>query len=133
VWQTPDDGEALMAAVEAGGPAALATTWRDLGVPVERLSRLHLGDPMMDTCILRLYRSATSVMHTWGSEVERAALTTGLVIAPSDDPFRDPELTVRAAARAGATIVPLEGVGHFWMLQDPQRAAAVLDAFWKDI
>jgi hypothetical protein len=36
----------------------------------------------------------------------------------------------RAAVRAGARVAPLDGVGHWWMVQDPARGAAVLTDFW---
>jgi hypothetical protein len=39
----------------------------------------------------------------------------------------------RAAARAGASTVALDGLGHWWMLQDPARAAAVLREFWATV
>jgi hypothetical protein len=42
-------------------------------------------------------------------------------------------LTTRAAARADARTVGLDGFGHWWMLQDPARAAAVLREFWATL
>jgi len=42
-------------------------------------------------------------------------------------------MAARAAARAGARTVPLDGLGHWWMLQDPARAAAVLREFWASL
>jgi len=27
----------------------------------------------------------------------------------------------------------LEGIGHWWMLQDPARGAGVLEAFWSSL
>ena len=36
----------------------------------------------------------------------------------------------RAAERAGAPVAVLDGLGHWWMLQDPARGAAVLTEFW---
>ena len=41
------------------------------------------------------------------------------------------EMRRRAAARAGARVVVLDGLGHWWMVQDPKRAAAVLAGFWS--
>jgi hypothetical protein len=32
--------------------------------------------------------------------------------------------------RAGAKTVALDGVGHWWMFQDPARTAAILSEFW---
>jgi pimeloyl-ACP methyl ester carboxylesterase len=56
-----------------------------------------------------------------------------LVIIPSEDPFLSAALTTRAAARADARTVGLDGFGHWWMLQDPARAAAVLREFWATL
>jgi hypothetical protein len=39
----------------------------------------------------------------------------------------------RAAARAGAREEVLDGLGHWWMTQDPARAADVLVGFWKSV
>jgi hypothetical protein len=39
----------------------------------------------------------------------------------------------RAAERAGARVVALEGLGHWWMVQDPRRAADVLEEFWASL
>ncbi len=36
----------------------------------------------------------------------------------------------RAAARAGARTAVLDGLGHWWMTQDPRRAAVALLDFW---
>ena len=36
-----------------------------------------------------------------------------------------------SASRAGARIEALAGKGHWWMLQDPAAAAALLSAFWS--
>jgi hypothetical protein len=36
----------------------------------------------------------------------------------------------RAAERAGARIEVLDGLGHWWMVQDPARGAEVLTRFW---
>jgi hypothetical protein len=36
----------------------------------------------------------------------------------------------RAAARAGAEVAVLDGLGHWWMVEDPHRAAQVLSGFW---
>ncbi len=42
----------------------------------------------------------------------------------------EPLLQGRAAAAAGAAIARLEGLGHWWMVQDPHRSARVLTDFW---
>ena len=57
----------------------------------------------------------------------------GLVIIPSEDPFLSAASAAKAAARAGAKTVALDGLGHGWMLQDPARAATVLRQFWATL
>jgi pimeloyl-ACP methyl ester carboxylesterase len=104
-----------------------------LGVPVDRAERCILGDPLMDDCILRLYRSATEVMHTWGSEAERAGERPGLMIVPSDDPFLDADAARRTAGRMQATVEELDGLGHWWALQDPARGARAIESFWQAV
>ena len=57
----------------------------------------------------------------------------GLVMIPGEDPFLNPASAARAAERAGAKTVALDGLGHWWMLQDPARTAAVLREFWATV
>ena len=38
-----------------------------------------------------------------------------------------------AAMRAGASITELNGLGHWWMLQDPARGAAAISEFWSSL
>ena len=83
----------------------------------------------MTDCILDLYRSAVDVGRQWGPDFA-AIPASGLVIIPSEEPFMSAASSTRAAARAGAKTVGLDGLGHWWMLQDPTRAATVLREFW---
>jgi pimeloyl-ACP methyl ester carboxylesterase len=53
------------------------------------------------------------------------------VLATEDRNVGTDEMRRRAAARAGARVVELDGLGHWWMVQDPARAAGVLDEFWS--
>jgi pimeloyl-ACP methyl ester carboxylesterase len=43
------------------------------------------------------------------------------------------ELGRRAAGRAGARTEVLDGLGHWWMVQDPARSAAALIRFWETL
>jgi hypothetical protein len=52
------------------------------------------------------------------------------VIASDDHFVGTEEMRSRAAARAGARLAVLDGLGHWWMVQDPARGAAVLTGFW---
>jgi pimeloyl-ACP methyl ester carboxylesterase len=84
----------------------------------------------MAGCILDLYRSAVDVGVEWAPEFHDIP-KPGCIILASDDPFLSPDLARRATARAGATLTELDGVSHFWMLQDPARSAAALEEFWS--
>jgi pimeloyl-ACP methyl ester carboxylesterase len=57
----------------------------------------------------------------------------GLVMIPGEDPFLSAASAARAAGRAGAETVALDGLGHWWMLQDPARTAAVPREFWATV
>jgi hypothetical protein len=52
---------------------------------------------------------------------------------PSDDPFLSASGARAGADRAGAKVADLAGLGHWWMLQDPARGAAVLGDFWSSV
>ena len=89
----------------------------------------------MGRCILTLYRSAAQPALTeWGKELASAAARPGLVICAADDHFVGaPDLARRSAERAGAQFVLLEGVGHWWMVQDPKSGAQALNEFWDSL
>ena len=55
------------------------------------------------------------------------------MIIPSEDPFLSAASATKAAARADAKTVALDEFGHWWMLQDPARAATVLREFWATL
>lgn len=82
-----------------------------------------------------LYRSAAQpVMADLGRDLERAALRPGLAILPTEDHFVGTvDQRLRAAKRAGARTVTLDGLGHWWMTQDPARGAQVLAEFWSTL
>jgi pimeloyl-ACP methyl ester carboxylesterase len=110
-----------------------AGVFQMFGVPAEPALDLasHISLTMAD-CILDLYRSAVDVGKQWGPDFA-AIPAPGLVIIPGEDPFLNAAPAARAAERAGARMVALDGLGHWWMLQDPARAAAVLREFWATV
>jgi len=81
---------------------------------------------------LVLYRSAVDVGAQWGPDFQEIA-APGLALLPSEDPFLSADGSRRAARRAGVDVVELPGLGHWWMLQDPDRGAAVLSEFWASL
>lgn len=133
IWQTPGVGEDFFDQQLALGPEQRAAPYEMLGVPHD--AALAMGgwaDRTMADCILALYRSAVDVGREWGPDFE-AVPVPGLVLVPSEDPFLSGEGARTAARRAGAGVAELPGLGHWWMLQEPARGAAVLEEFWTTL
>jgi pimeloyl-ACP methyl ester carboxylesterase len=132
-WQTPGKGEEAVAAmVENPGPRLDDMESRGLDRAVgEQMARRY--DETMARCILALYRDAAQpTMARLGESLEAAAARPGLaVLATEDRNVGTDEMRRRAAARAGARVAVLDGLGHWWMVQDPQRAAGMLNDFWS--
>ncbi len=132
VWQTPGAGEASVEAMIAMPLEDRVTSYVDIGMTpdVARACAAAVG-PAMGRCILALYRSAMQpTLTAWGRDLERAERRPGLVVIATADPNVGGEvLARRSAERFGAEVAVLEGLGHWWMLQDPVRAAAALRAF----
>ncbi|MFG2025241.1 alpha/beta fold hydrolase [Streptomyces sp. NPDC048825] len=137
LWQTPGAGEQwAKAAVEAapGSPESPAAQLKGAGVPAEEAEALgERLDATMAVCILALYRSATPNPYAHAAaRLSGPASAPGLVLQALLDPFDDAAASDEMAARLGARTERLEGVGHWWMLEDPGTAAAVLERFWVE-
>lgn len=137
-WQTPGPGEADVA--ERFGPdrdaAAVVGVLVGRGMPETVATAVVAGqDEAMGRAILAHYRSAVQpVMAQAGAHLPDAAARPGLaVLATADHVVGDDAQRRRAAARAGARIAVLEGLGHWWMAQDPEQAAEVLVDFWAGV
>lgn len=136
VWQRPGDGEALVEAMMAGTVAERTERVAALGIPADIAAALAAGQTAeMGRAILRLYRSATKPALTdIAHELERAAARPGLSILATEDGYvGTAEMKRRAAQRAGARTAVLDGLGHWWMVQDPQRGAEALTRFWASL
>ncbi len=132
-WQQPGVGEEAVAGMLAAPASARAAGYGQMGMSAEVAERVAAGfDAAMADCILKLYRSATQpVLARLGEGLEAAAARPGLSIQASDDHMvGTDEQRERSARRAGARIEVFDGLGHWWMTQDPQRGAAVLTKFW---
>jgi pimeloyl-ACP methyl ester carboxylesterase len=133
IWQTPDEGEQffeqqLSIPAEERGPA-----FEMFGLPPDRAVDLAgWVDPVMASCILDLYRSAVHVGAEWGPDFKDIP-KPGLVLIPTEDPFLSGDGAATSARRAKASVQPLEGIGHWWMLQDPALGAQVLETFWSSL
>jgi pimeloyl-ACP methyl ester carboxylesterase len=133
IWQTPGAGEDFFEQQLNASTEERAAIFELSGVPHDRAMVLAAGvDRTMTECILPLYRSAVEVGKEWGPDFADVP-APGLVLVPTEDPFLVAESARAGAARAGAQVRELEGVGHWWMLQDPDRGAAVLREFWATL
>jgi pimeloyl-ACP methyl ester carboxylesterase len=130
IWQTPGAGEEFFEQQLAQTPEERAAIFDMFGVPHEEaLAMAGWMDQTMADSILALYRSAVDVGRQWGPDF-RDIPKPGLVVIPSEDPFLSAGGARTSAGRAGADVADLPGLGHWWMLQDPGRGAAVLTDFW---
>ncbi len=133
IWQTDGAGEEFVEAV-----AAMTTEERTemlvgagmTGDAAEECAKANGAE--MGACILSLYRSAVQPqMHVWAEQYrELADRPETLVVVAHDDPYTGgPEMARRVAQGWAAAVAELDGLGHWWMLQDPVRAAAMLATF----
>jgi len=133
IWQTPGDGEQFFEQQLASSPEEQGSVLEMFGVPHDRaVAMASWGDPVMAESILALYRSAVDVGKEWGPDFKDIP-KPGLVLVPTEDPFLSAVGATTGAQRAGAVIERLEGIGHWWMLQDPARGARALESFWSTL
>ena len=133
IWQTPGAGEDFFEQQLNAPVEERAAIFELSGVAPDRAVDLAAGvDRTMTGCILPLYRSAVDVGKEWGPDFADVP-APGLVLVPREDPFLVADSARAGAERAGASVAELEGVGHWWMLQDPEREAKALQEFWATL
>lgn len=136
VWQTPGEGEQAVDAMLGGTVEDRAAQMAALGIPIDIATQIAaVQGPDMGRAILALYRSARQpAMAEAGRALENAQARPGLSLLATDDPYIGSDaVRRRAAERAGAETAVLEGLGHWWMVQDPARGAAALSGFWESL
>jgi pimeloyl-ACP methyl ester carboxylesterase len=136
VWQTPGEGEQLVNTMLGGTLQDRAERMAALGIPMDIATSIAAAQgPEMGRAILSLYRSASQpAMAEAGRALENAAARPGLSLLATEDPYiGSDEIRRRAADRAGAHTEVLDGLGHWWMVQDPARGAAALTRFWETL
>jgi pimeloyl-ACP methyl ester carboxylesterase len=136
VWQRPGDGEQLIESMMNAPWAELVERYAGQGMPrpvAESIASAH-GDEL-GRAILTLYRSAAQpVLAEAGRDLPKAASRPGLCVLATEDHYvGSVDIRRRAADRAGARVAVLEGLGHWWMLQDPVQGAAVIRDFLRDV
>ena len=132
LWQTPGAGEEAIAQMVAMPTDQRAKQLEGLGMSPSAAARVAAAtNADMGRCILPLYRSAAQPkMKEWGASLEKARSKPGLVIIATEDHFTGGEvLARRTAERIGAQVAVLDGLGHWWMCQDPKRGADAINAF----
>ncbi len=136
VWQTPGEGEQAVDAMLGGTVEDRAAQMAALGIAIDIATQIAaVQGPDMGRAILALYRSARQpAMAEAGRALENAQARPGLSLLATDDPYIGSDaVRRRAAERAGAETAVLEGLGHWWMVQDPARGAAALSGFWESL
>ena len=136
VWQTAGDGEQLVDTMLGGTVEDRAARWAGLGIPSDIATSMAAAQgPEMGRAILLLYRSAAQpAIAEAGRALETAAAKPGLSILATEDTYVGSDaIRRRAAERAGARTEVLDGLGHWWMMEDPARGAAALTRFWETL
>lgn len=138
LWQKSPEGEESLAGLSEAASGS-GRTFGDLLQPrgmspelAKEVDEAH--DAEMSAAILALYRSAWPNFHAdWGLAFDRPAAAQGLVLVPTGDPMANPPQDAEVARRVGARVTELDGVTHYWMLQDPERGARALSDFWASL
>jgi pimeloyl-ACP methyl ester carboxylesterase len=138
LWQKSPEGEESLVALREAAPGSGATfgeVLRSRGMSAELAQEVDAAhDEVMSAAILALYRSAWPNFHAdWGKEFEGPVGARGLVLVPTGDPMARPDQDRDVARQLGAEYGELDGLTHYWMLQDPERGAAALRRFWDSL
>lgn len=136
VFQTPEAGEQVVEAMIGSSVQDRAQQLTDFGIPADVANSFAAAQgPEMAEAILALYRSARQpALADAGRSLENAAARPGLSIVATEDPYvGSEEMRRRAADRAGARTEVLDGLGHWWMVEDPARGADALSRFWDSV
>jgi len=135
IWQTPDVGEQMVDGWVNLPSADRQALFAALGAQPPIAAEMAAGlDPEMGRCILALYRDAAQpAAANIGRRLAAAERPPGLVIVAVDDPYVSADLSREMAETLGTKQLVLDGCGHWWMLEQPGRAADGLAAFWRSL
>jgi len=135
VWQTPGAGEQAIAEMVAA-PASFAAVLVSFGMTGQVAEAVTAAiDEDMGACVLGLYRDAAQpALAELGKMAGALSARPGLMInAENDFAVGTDEQAQMVADLAGARVVHLAGVGHWWMCQDPAAGAQALETFWETL
>jgi pimeloyl-ACP methyl ester carboxylesterase len=133
IWQTPDAGEEMVAAMLGGDPGERTDRLAALGLDVDIAADVVTGhDDVMGDCVLKLYRSAVQpAMAELGQRLCNGERRPGLVINATEDPYAgDQEMLAEMVTALGADTEVLDGLGHWWMCAGADQMAGALVAHW---
>ncbi|MBC8364066.1 MAG: alpha/beta hydrolase [Actinobacteria bacterium] len=132
LWQTPDVGEQVVDGMRAMSRDDWIAQMAGQGMGGSAAAGMADSFETMAGCILPLYRSgAQPVMADLGAVLAASELPPGLALDPTGDPFVGPVGRAAEVARMlGAGHAPMDGAGHWWMMERPAEAAALLMEFW---
>ncbi len=128
IWQTPEEGEALMAAMDDD---AMIAVLKEAQVP-DAFARemVEQGDDGMRASILSLYRSAVRIGDDWKDALPGLAQRPGLVLWGEHDPYASVAVGQKLAQRTDARFHLFEDCGHWWPYERAAEVAAELKAHW---
>jgi pimeloyl-ACP methyl ester carboxylesterase len=134
IWQTPGNGEAFFRDQQSAPAEDRAVFFEASGVAHDDAVALaSAANETMATCILDLYRSATPNPYAHWKDRWGPTSAPGLVLFPTQDPFGDESMSREVAEMLGARHESLDGSGHWWPLQAPEAATAVLREFLASV
>ena len=130
VWQTPGEGEAYFKAIHETPLETMAEAYQSFHLDHDdALTLASWSDETMASCILDLYPSATPNVHdSWGDGFGPTT-APGLILFAELDSFGNEEMSKEVARTFGAREATLSDVGHWWALEGPHEAAAVIKDF----
>ncbi len=131
IWQTAGEGEQSIAAMIALDGRQIEAAFR---IPATLAANIadHL-DAEMGQAILKVYRSAIQPeMRELGDQLAAADRRPSLLLNATADPYVPPDMVFDVAERIGAEILTLEGLGHWWMFENPRLVGEGLVAFWSE-
>lgn len=130
-WRTPGAGEDAVGAMALVPLPDRVAMYEGLGMSPAAAAACAAAVVDMGPSILALYRSAgEDILAATGRAV--AAMDDRppmhVIIATDDHYTGGEELALATASAWDATVHRLEGLGHWWMMQDPARGADVVRA-----
>lgn len=129
IWMVEGAGEEFVGALVSLDAESLAGR---LGISVDLAVPLAEAiDDDMARAILGLYRSAPEPeLKAMFTEMQAAEPRPCMAIVAQADKYVGAEFSGLVIERLGAELADLGGLGHWWMIEQPAKAADALTNFW---